>query len=296
VRISRSAQHALALVFAAAVSGCALTNAPVIDARGSAALAERDLLYLVSGLILIVVVPVFVLTVWFVWRYRAPSGKGRYTPEWSYSAPLDAVVWLVPTLIVACIAYLVWDHTHKLDPYRPIASASTPLEVDVIAQDWKWLFVYPEQDIAAVNELVFPSARPLRLKLTSDTVMNSFYVPGLVGQIFAMAGMRTELNVLASGPAEFVGRNTQFSGEGFADQQFTVRAATPAQFEAWVAQARRSPATLDAGSYAALAKPSRKVPPTYYSGVEPNLFARVIEKYKNPHRQSHTAATMTGAH
>jgi cytochrome o ubiquinol oxidase subunit 2 len=178
------------------------------------------------------------------------------------------------------IGYLTWDYTHRLDPYRPIGAA--PLEIEVIAQDWKWLFIYPAQNIAVVNELVFPSERPVLLKITSDTVMNAIYIPGLSGQIYAMAGMRTDLNFSASGPAEFIGRNVQLSGHGFPDQQFDVRATTQTDFDAWVAQARRSSNTLDTAAYAALAKASSRAPVTFYSGVEPKLFARTIEKYSGP--------------
>jgi cytochrome o ubiquinol oxidase subunit 2 len=279
VKNIRTVRNAPAIAAAMAVGGCSLIHAPALDPGGPIALAERNLLFAVTGLVLIVVIPVFVLTFWFVWRYRASNSTAPYTPEWSFSAPLDAAIWLVPALIVSVIGYFVWTETPRLDPYRPIAHAAAALEVEVIAEDWKWLFIYPEQNIASVNQLVFPSDRPLRLKMTSDTVMNSFYIPGLAGQIYVMAGMRTHLNLLANGPSDFTGRNTQFSGDGFPDQHFAVRAATPAEFEAWVAQARRSPDKLDAKAYGALAKPSRKVPVKFYSGVEPDLFAKIIGKY-----------------
>jgi len=270
------------------LSGCALAHMPVLDPHGAVALTERDLLFTAAGLMLIVIVPVWVLTFWVCWRYRASNTAAHYMPEWSYSAGVDAVVWLVPALIVGCIGYLVWTYTHRLDPYRPIAAAVAPLEVDVVAEDWKWLFIYPRQNIATVNELVFPSERPLSLKLTSDTVMNSFYVAGLGGQIFVMAGMRTELNLKADGPAQFVGRNTQYSGAGFAgfpEQSFAVRAVTSPEFDAWVAAAKRSPDSLDAATFATLEKPSGKVPKHYYSSVEPDLFARIIAKYAGPPMQ-----------
>ena len=193
-----------------ALGGCGWTQAAVLDPKGMVGLEERDLLFTAAGLMLIVIVPVFVLTFWFAWHFRASNTKARYAPHWSYSLPIDAVVWLVPAVIVVAIGTLVWTYTHRLDPYKPIASKAAPLEVDVVSQDWKWLFLYPEQKIAVVNELVFPSDRPLSLKLTSDTVMNSFYVPGLGGQIYTMAGMQTRLNLLADGrPASSAGtRNT----------------------------------------------------------------------------------------
>jgi cytochrome o ubiquinol oxidase subunit 2 len=293
-------RNALGFLAAAALGGCQAANLPVIDPQGPGALAQRNLLFLVTGLVLIVVVPVFLLTFWFVWRYRASNPAGRYTPEWSSSPPLEVAIWLVPALIVSTIGYLVWTDTHSLDPYRRAAAPAAPLDIEVVAQDWKWLFIYPEQNIASVNEFVFPSDRPVRIKLTSDTVMNALYIPGLAGQIYAMAGMQTELNFKASGPTELVGRNTQFSGDGFPDQQFKVRAASPSQFDAWIANARRSSATLDDGAYAKLAKPSSNVPITFYASVTPGLFERIIEKYAGPamhheHEADIGMPAMTGA-
>lgn len=301
MKTSWTIRNVLAIVLPAILSGCGLTHAPVLDPHGTAALAERNLLFIASGLMLIVIVPVFVMTFWFAWRYRASNTSSRYMPDWSYSGRLDALTWVVPALIVTVIGYLVWTYTHRLDPYKQIADAAAPLEVDVVAEDWKWLFIYPEQNIAAVNELVFPSGRPLRLHLTSDTVMNSFYIPGFAGQIYAMAGMQTELNLRVEGPAEFVGRNTQYSGRGFPNQQFAVRSTNQSQFDEWVARTKRSPDKLDGATYAALAKPRSNVPVTYYSSVEPSLFVRIIENYAgqpamHDHEPAADAPVPSGAH
>jgi len=262
-----------------ALTGCGWTQAAVLDPKGPIGFEERDLLIKAAGLMLIVIIPVFVMSFWFVWHFRASNVKAVYAPHWSYSLPVDAVVWLVPTAIVLVLGYLVWTYAHKLDPYKPIEAKSAPLEVDVVSQDWKWLFIYPEQTIAVVNELVFPSDRPLSLKLTSDTVMNSFYIPGLGGQIYTMAGMQTQLNLLADGPAKLVGRNTQYSGTGFPEQHFAVYATTETDFATWVARVKQSPKTLDAATYAALTKPSGNVPVTYYSTYEADLFDKIIQKY-----------------
>jgi cytochrome o ubiquinol oxidase subunit 2 len=291
MRARSIARIASALALALFLSGCALVQAPVLDPHGTIALTERDLLFAAAALMLIVIAPVWILTFWFAWHYRASNTDAHYMPEWSYSVSIDAVVWLVPALIVCCIGYLVWTYTHRLDPYKPIAATTAPLKVEVVAEDWKWLFIYPDQDIATVNELVFPADRPLSLVLTSDTVMNSFYVAGLGGQIFVMAGMRTKLNLKANGPAEFVGRNTQYSGAGFAgfpEQSFAVRATTRSEFDAWVAAAKRSPDVLDRATYASLAKPSGQVPVHYYASVGPNLFDRIIAKYAGPPLPPHS--------
>jgi cytochrome o ubiquinol oxidase subunit II len=261
------------------LAGCGLAQAPMLDPKGPIALIERDLLCTAFGLMLIVVIPVFIMAFIFVWFYRPVSRHDVYKPDWGYSVWMDGLVWLVPAAIVIAIGTLVWEYTHRLDPYRSIDPAKRPLEVQVVAQDWKWLFLYPEQGIAAVNELVFPSARPLSLRITSDTVMNSLLIPALGGQIYAMAGMETRLNLLADEPGRFAGRNMQYSGDGFANQYFDAVATTEDDFEAWVAKARQSQDRLDAAAYEQLAEPSELHPVTYYASFEPDLFARIIAKY-----------------
>jgi cytochrome o ubiquinol oxidase subunit 2 len=267
------------LGLALTLAGCGLAQAPMLDPKGPITLIERDLLFTAFGLMLIVVIPVFLMAFLFVWFYRPTSKHDVYDPDWGYSVWMDGLVWLVPALIVIAIGTLVWDYTHRLDPYRKLDSAERPLEVQVVAQDWKWLFLYPEQNVAVVNELVFPSARPLSLRITSDTVMNSFLIPALGGQIYAMAGMETRLHLLADEPGRFAGRNMQYSGDGFANQYFEAVATSDEDFEAWVAKARQSSDGLDAAAYEQLAEPSELHPVTYYAGFEPDLFARIIAKY-----------------
>lgn len=264
---------------AALVAACEPARASVLDPRGPVALAERDLMSTAFLVMLIVVVPVLVMAAMFAWRYRSTNARARYAPDWAYSGSIDAVIWLVPALIVITLAWLVWSTTHRLDPYRRLDPALRALEVEVVAQDWKWLFIYPEQRIAVVNQLVFPSATPLSLRITSDTVMSSFFIPALGGQIYAMAGMQTRLNLLADQPGRFTGRNTQYSGAGFSDQHFQAAAVSPAEFDAWLARVRESPSTLNAEAYRALAVPSRGHPVTYYAAVEAGLFDTIIAKY-----------------
>jgi cytochrome o ubiquinol oxidase subunit 2 len=283
----RSHRAALALGAALLGSGCDVRQAVLLNPKGPIALAERDLLFDAFCVMLIVVIPVFVMAFLFAWRYRASGGKGRYTPDWSYSGRIDAVVWLVPALIVLALGTLLWRTTHKLDPYNPIDTAAAPLEVQAVAQEWKWLFIYPEQGIAVVNQLVFPSGRPLSLKITSDTAMSSFYIPALGGQIYAMAGMETRLHLLADAPGTFTGRNTQYTGSGFPEQHFKAIATSPEEFDAWVAKAKQAPAKLDAATYSVLAARSSGHPVTYYSAFEPNLFQSIIAKYAQTH-QAHS--------
>lgn len=264
------------------LSGCSLNKVPVLRTDGPIAGTERDLMIAAAGLMLIVVIPVFVMAGWFAWHYRASNTSARYMPDWDFSAPLEAAAWLVPTVIVAILGVVVWIYTAKLDPYKPLAAKANPLEIEAISLDWKWVFIYPKQHIATVNELVVPTKRPVSFKLTSDTVMTSFYIPSLVGQIYAMAGMRTRLNMLADAPGHFTGLNTQFSGAGFSDQHFAVRAVPAGDFAAWVDKARHAPKTLSAATYAQIEKPSSNVPATLYSAVEPDLFRKVIVKYMGP--------------
>jgi cytochrome o ubiquinol oxidase subunit 2 len=283
-----------ALGLALTLAGCGLAEAPMLDPKGPIALIERDLLFTAFGLMLIVVIPVFIMAFLFVWFYRPTSKHDVYDPDWGYSVWMDGLVWLVPAVIVIAIGTLVWEYTHKLDPYRSLDSAEPPLEVQVVAQDWKWLFLYPEQGVAAVNELAFPSARQLSLRITSDTVMNSFLVPALGGQIYAMAGMESRLHLLADEPGRFAGRNMQYSGDGFANQYFDAIATSDEDFEAWVAKARQSPEQLNAAAYEELARPSELHPVTYYAGFEPDLFARIIAKYApNGHGAAHAGAPHT---
>jgi cytochrome o ubiquinol oxidase subunit 2 len=285
-RAHRLQRMAIACAAALLGSGCNLSHAPVLDPKGPIALAERNLLLTAVALMLIVVIPVFIMAFLFAWRYRSSNGNARYTPDWSYSARIDAVIWLVPALIVISLGVLLWSNTHKLDPYRQIDATVRPFDVEVVAQDWKWLFIYPEQGIAVVNQLVFPSRTPLSLKITSDTVMNAFYIPALGGQIYAMAGMQTRLHLIADAPGRFAGRNTQYSGSGFADQHFQAIAASPEDFDAWVAKVKQSPDKLDASGYRALVADRRPHPVTYYSAVEPDLFDAIIAKYTGGQERS----------
>ncbi|MGM0562387.1 MAG: ubiquinol oxidase subunit II [Pseudomonadota bacterium] len=270
---------AVACGFAVMVAGCGLAEAPLIDPAGPQALAERNLLFTALALMMLVVIPVFAMTFFFILRYRASNRTARYEPDWSYSGLVDTIIWIVPALIVISLGVLLWNATHRLDPYKQLHTREEALEVQVVAQDWKWLFIYPEQGVASVNELAFPSDRPLSLRITSDTVMNSFHIPALAGQIYAMAGMQTRLNLLADAPGTFTGRNVQYSGDGFSGQHFKAIAQTGEDFQDWVEQARQASDSLDADSYKALAKPSSNHPVTYYADVKANLFQDIISKY-----------------
>ena len=270
---------ASAIAAALFCAGCGFLTSPVVDPNGPIALTERDLLFKAVAIMMIVIIPVWVMAALFMWRYRGTNRGARYTPNLAYYWPVEILVWGVPAAIIVWLGLHLWHNTYKLDPYSAIDPSVEPLKVEAVAQDWKWLFIYPEQNIAVVNELVLPVNTPVSIQITSDTVMNSLLIPALAGQIYAMAGMRTELHVLADKPGHFWGRNAQYSGTGFADQQFEVIAGSKEDFDAWVDKAKGSGDTLDAATYEKLAKPSQKVPVTYYSGVAPNLFDGIIAKY-----------------
>lgn len=257
-------------------------NLLALNPAGPVTHTINELFWITGGLMLLVLVPVFVMTIWFAWRYRASSRRARYDPEWDSSSKIEWIVWLVPALIVAILASLTWVYTHRLDPYKPLLAEAQlkPLEVQVIALDWKWLFIYPEQHIASINELALPVGRPVDFHLTSATVMNSFFIPQLGGQIYAMAGMETRLHLLANQPGQFFGENTQYSGRGFPFQNFRVLALPPQRFEVWLHKAQRSNKTLDMNAFKQLTKPTARDPVSYYASITPDLFGKVMAQFK----------------
>ena len=201
---------------------------------------------------MIVVLPVLVLTPVFAWRYRYRNASSPYTPHWSFSWPLEIAIWGIPIGIVVVLAVWLWVGTQALDPYAPLSSAKPPLRVEVVGYDWKWLFIYPDLGIASIGQLAFPADQPLAIELTSDTVMQSFFIPALGSQIYAMAGMVTHLHLQANAPGSFRGENTQYNGDGFYQQKFTAQAMTPANFNAWIDLVKTKGIPLTSTTYAAI--------------------------------------------
>jgi cytochrome o ubiquinol oxidase subunit 2 len=246
-----------------------------LDPKGPVASAERLLLINATAIMLVVVVPVIVATLVFAWWYRSSNPHAGRSPHLAYEGRIEFVIWSIPALIVILLGGVIWISSHQLNPRAPIASNAEPVRVDVVALDWKWLFIYPEQGIAAVNQLVIPTGAPISFRLTSATVMNSFFVPQLGSQIYTMGGMTTHLNLLANEPGEYPGLSANFSGHGFSDMRFMVKAVASGDFDAWIAQVRGTGAALDDAHFAELAKPGT-VGPTTYRSVAPNLFERVV--------------------
>ena len=263
------------------LSGC--NNLDLLAPKGPIGAAEKSLIATSTWAMLIVVVPVIFLTLLFAWRYRASNKSAEYRPNWSHSTAIEVAVWTIPALIILFLAVLTWKSTHELDPYKPLESQVKPINVEVVALDWKWLFIYPDLGIASVNQLAIPVGTPVNFRITSDTVMNSFFIPQLGGQIYAMAGMQTRLHLMANDVGDYAGTSANFSGKGFSDMKFRTLAETPEDFNAWVAKARASTDHLDMDRYYAVAKPEEKAPVSYFSSVDPKLFNNIVARYNNGH-------------
>src|SRR5689334_24247032 len=278
---SRPPRHSRRLRWPVAFAPLLLAScqqAGILDPQGPVAGAQLLLLINSTAIMLVVVVPVIVATLAFAYWYRAGNPRATRGLDPAYEGRIEFVTWSIPALIVILLGGVIWIGSHQLDPRAPIPAEAAPLRVDVVALDWKWLFIYPEQGVAAVNQLVIPAGTPVNFRLTSATVMNSFFIPQLGSQIYTMGGMTTHLNLLADAPGEYPGFSAMFSGDGFSDMQFTAKAVPAGDFNTWVVQVRGAGAALDEAGYAQLAKPSKAVPPTTYRSVEPNLFERIIDQ------------------
>jgi cytochrome o ubiquinol oxidase subunit 2 len=274
----RRDRAALAIAAALPLAGC---ERGVLDPAGPVAGSEKLILLDSLGIMLILIVPVVIATLAVAWWFRAGNPRAKHRPDWAFSGRLELLVWSVPTLIVIFVASLGWVGSHQLDPARPLAGAA-PLRVDVVALDWKWLFIFPDQGVASVNRLVVPTGRPIAFRLTSTSVMNSFFVPRLGSQIYAMAGMETRLNLRADAAGSYRGLSANYSGKGFPGMAFTLDAVPPAAFDVWAAQARRGGPALDGHSYAALLRDSENVAPFTYRAVAPRLFDAIVRQSGTP--------------
>ena len=271
------ARRLLAPVALWPLGGCSVLDHGFMAAAGPVAGQERHLFVIVCFIMLFVIGPVLLLTPLFAWHYRLSNTKSAYRPQWGFNWPLEGLIWIPPTGIVVLLAVFVWNSTHALDPYKALPSDLPPTEVQAVALDWKWLFIYPNLQVATVNELDVPADRPIHLTLTSGTVMQSLLFPRLAGQIYAMAGMTTELNIAADAPGIYEGENVQFNGDGFQRQHFPVVARTPADFEAWLANIRAQSKILDMTAYTTLAGRFTVAHPEFFGSVAPNLFRSVLD-------------------
>jgi cytochrome o ubiquinol oxidase subunit 2 len=265
----------LAVVLTAALTLCGCAEG-VLDPKGPIAGAERLILFNALGIMLAIVIPTILATLGVAFWFRSSNGRARYQPDFTYSGRLEMLVWSIPAMTVLLVGGVAWVGSHDLDPRKLLASPVKPVSIQVVSLDWKWLFIYPGQGIASVNQLTIPVGTPVSFELTSSGVMNSFFVPQLGGQIYTMAGMATRLHLQADHPGTYPGLSAQYSGDGFADMRFAVDAVPPEAFAQWVDASRSSGPVLDLQTYADLAKPSRSVAPFIYRAVAPNLFDGIV--------------------
>jgi cytochrome o ubiquinol oxidase subunit 2 len=247
----------------------------VLDPAGPVGAGDAKILIDATVIMLAIVVPTILLAFWMAWRYRASNPRAEYLPYWSYSGRIEAVVWSIPILTIMFIGGLIWIGSYKLDPFKPLPSTSPPLEVQVVALDWKWLFIYPQQEIATINQLVVPAGTPVHFSITSASVFNVFFVPRLGSMIYAMPGMVSQLHLQADHPGRLWGTSAQFSGDGFSDMQFEVRSLADADFAHWVAGVKGAGPVLDQAAYAGLTHQTQRVPPSTYRAVDMHLFDAV---------------------
>jgi cytochrome o ubiquinol oxidase subunit 2 len=275
------------IVLSAVTLLLASCNEGVLAPRGPIGNGQLVILYNATAIMLAVVIPVILLTIGFAWWFRADNTRARYLPDWEYSGRIEMIVWSIPALVIVFLGGIAWIGSHDLDPPRPIESAVAPLDVDVVSLDWKWLFIYPNEGVASVNRLVVPVGTPIRFRLTSASVMNSFFVPQLGSQIYTMAGMTTRLNLQADQPGVYGGLSAQFSGEGFSDMRFDLAAMPADEFAKWMETTKARGQTLDAAAYDALALPSKAVAPMTFSGVAPRLFETILAVRQSADHPSH---------
>lgn len=275
----------LGLLVVIAVSAIYLSrvNIPVLEPKGPVADKEFRLLLLITGLMLIVVIPVFSLLAYVLWRYREDNPRrGHYEPEWEHSRWLEGLWWAIPTILIAIVSVISWNATYALNPYRPLVSSKKAIPIEVVSLDWKWLFIYPNQQIASVNSFEIPIKTPIHFYLTSDAPMNSFWLPQLSGQIYTMAGMQTQLYLSSDVLGTFYGRSANISGAGFASMQFSARSVSVASFNRWANTVRLHSPRLSLKTYVKLRQPSTTVRIGSYSYPAKGLFERIIASYMYP--------------
>lgn len=259
-------------VLCAAAWGLTGCERSILDPVGPVGADDSQILIDAVLIMTAIVVPTILLAFWMAWRYRASNSKAEYLPYWSYSGRIEAVAWSIPILTIMFLGGVIWIGSYRLDPFRPLPSKTPPTEVQVVSLDWKWLFIYPQQGIATVNQLVVPAGAPVHFSITSASVFNVFFVPRLGSMIYAMPGMVSQLNLQADRPAVLFGQSSHFSGDGFSDMNFQVKSVTPADFAAWAQGAKSAGLVLDRATYAGLARQSQHVAPITYRSVDPQLF------------------------
>jgi cytochrome o ubiquinol oxidase subunit 2 len=271
-----------------ALAGC---NMVLLNPSGDIAVQQAHLLVVSTVLMLLIIVPVIVLTLAFAWRYRQSNPHTDYAPDWDHSIQLELIIWAAPLLIIIALGAVTWISTHTLDPYRSLSRIDTehgipaegrPLVVEAVALDWKWLFLYPDQGIAVVNELAAPVDKPIHFRITAESVMNSFFIPALAGQIYAMPGMETQLNAVINRSGQYEGFSANYSGAGFSGMHFQFHGMAPADFERWVQTSRDTGNELNRQTYRVLRQPSERDPVRRYGAVAPDLYDAILNRCVDP--------------
>ena len=268
------------LLLTLALAGC---QPNVLNPQGEVGRGAATILIDSVVIMLAIVIPTGIAALGFAWWFRSSNGRAIHLPDFEYSGRVEMITWSIPLLTIMLLGGVAWISSHDLDPARPLVSKEEPLNVQVVSLDWKWLFIYPDQGVATVNQLVIPAARPIHFSLTSGSVMNAFFIPDLGSMIYTMNRMQTNLHLIADHPGEFLGLSTMFSGDGFAGMHFNVQSVPPDQFKAWVDKTRSSGGkTLDSDAYKELSKPSSDVVPFVFSAIEPGLFQKILTQVLPP--------------
>ncbi|MCQ6560235.1 ubiquinol oxidase subunit II [Paenibacillus mendelii] len=255
----------------------------VLDPKGPIAEQQRDLIIISTVLTSIVIVPVLILTAIIIWRYRDRKGrKAKYTPGWEHSTKLEVIWWGIPIVIITILAIITVKGTYALEPSKPLVSDKKPMTIQVTSLDWKWLFQYPEQGIATVNYVKFPEDVPIRFEITADSPMNSFWIPQLGGQMYAMSGMAMTLYLQADEQGAYWGSGANFTGKDFTKMYFDVHAAPQDEFEQWVSEVKASSPVLTLDGYKRLSEPAASDIRTF-SAFPEGLFEMTVTKYASSH-------------
>ena len=269
----------LSLGAAAFLGGC---DAVVVNPQGPVGIADMTIMIDSLAIMLAIVVPTIAATLAFAWWFRSSNTKATYVPGFVYSGRIELIVWAIPLLVIMLLGGVTWIGSHDLDPAKPLASDTAPLEIQGVSLDWKWLFIYPNQRIASVNQLVVPAGVPIHFSLTSASVMNAFFIPQLGSMIYTMNGMTTQLNLRADSPGAFHGLSSHYSGDGFSDMHFDLQAVSADRFATWIEATRNSGPPLDDASYAALAKQSMNTAPFTFRAADPGLFQKIVTQQLPP--------------
>lgn len=277
------------LLAIAIISACTIyvmsNQIAVLDPKGMISIEQKDLLITASLLMLIVVIPVFAFAIFFSWKYRSTNKDAKHTPDWEHNTIAELCWWGVPLLVIVILGLITWKTTHDLNPFKPIENGKRPLRIQAVALRWKWLFIYPEQGIATINYTQFPEKIPLDFEITADAPMNSFWIPQLGGQIYAMPAMRSEIHLIANEKGTFSGKSANYSGPGFAGMNFTAVASSEDEFSDWVQSVRSRGSPLNFNIYEKLVEPSEYDPVSYYTLEDPDLFFQILEKYGPEYQQ-----------